>query len=211
MALRARFVSGLLLLVASAVPGIGAAQDREPVYLSVTPTSGRVQLDLAALLSDRTLANAIHQGLPLRISVEAELWQDRFFDSEAGSEGWKASMRYDAVTLRYEVQVQDGASRAFATLGEARAHLQASFALDLRPTRPGRYYYLAVVEVETLSLSDLEELQRWLNGDLDPADGDEGGGGVGRGVRRLFVRALGLPTRRVRLRTESFSFGGAGG
>lgn len=119
-------------------------------------------------------------------------------------------MLYDPVTLRYEVQVGEGRTETFRTLDEARNHLQSAFGLDLRPARPGRYYYLATVEMATLSLSDLEELRRWLSGDLAPAVGGDADvdGAVARGVRRLFVRALGLPTRRIRLRTEAFTFEG---
>ena len=41
--------------------------------------------------------------------------------------------------------------------------------MPLKPREQGRYYYLGQVQVETLSLTDLEELQRWLHGDLAPA------------------------------------------
>ncbi len=165
-------------------------------------------VELDELMNDRSLAEAIHRGLPLRVHVDAELWRDRLFDSETGSAEWRATVIYDPVTLLYEVELPARPAARFEGLAEVRGHLQASFDLDLRPREPGRYYYLAVVEMETLSLSDLDELRRWLRGDLaegvdDPTDD----GAVGRGVRQLFVRALGLPTRRVRLRTPAFDFG----
>ncbi|MEQ9569130.1 MAG: DUF4390 domain-containing protein [Longimicrobiales bacterium] len=209
-----RRLLAVLLVVATAFgarPGVATGQDDGgEAWISVAPRTGAVVVELGALLEDRALANAIHEGLPLRISVDAELWADRFFDSEEGREQWKASVLYDPVTLRYEVQVGDAAIERFRTLAEARTHLQSAFDLDLRPARPGRYYYLATVEMATLSLSDLEELRRWLSGDLAPAVGGDADvdGAVARGVRRLFVRALGLPTRRVRLRTEAFTFEG---
>lgn len=189
-----------------------AGQSDGGPYLRVAPVSGKVLVELGTLLDDRSLTSAVHEGLPLRIRVEAELWRDGFFDSEAGSEEWKGSVVYDPVTLRYEVLVAGSGPVLFSSLDEARRHLEEAFQLDLRPARPGRYYYLAVVEMETLSLSDLEELRRWLGGDLGPAvgGGDDVDGAVGRGVRRLFVRALGLPTRRIRLRTEAFNFEGGG-
>lgn len=197
------------LAAVGARPGAVAGQDEE-TWISVEPRTGGVVVELGALLEDRALANAVHEGLPLRISVDAELWADRLFDSEEGRESWKASVLYDPVTLRYEVQIGQADAVEYRTLDEARDHLQRSFGLGLRPARPGRYYYLATVEMETLSLSDLEELRRWLSGDLAPAVGGEApvDGAVARGVRRLFVRALGLPTRRVRLRTEAFTFEG---
>lgn len=206
----------LLLAAVAALTAVGlpsgglAAQDDGETYISVAPGTGAVEIDLGSLLQDRALANAVHDGLPLRIHVDVELWRDQLFDSEEGRESWRASLVHDPVTLRYGVQVGDAEPRDFSSLDEARSHLQSSFGLDLRPAREGRYYYLAVVEMETLSLSDLEELRRWLSGDLAPAVGGDADvdGAVVRGVRRLFVRALGLPTRRVRLRTEAFTHGG---
>ena len=205
------FTTTLVALVwATAPPAPVAGQDEATSYISVDPTTGRARVELGRLMDDRSLADAIHQGLPLRINVDAELWHDRLFDSEDGRAEWKASVVYDPVTLLYDVEVVGENPVSFPALAEVRAHLQASFVLDLRPRQPGRYYYLAVVEMETLSLSDLEELRRWLRGDLAGSGGaaNETDGAVGRGVRRLFVRALGLPTRRVRLRTPAFTFQG---
>ena len=185
-------------------------QDEQETYISVAPQTGAVRVEVGRLLGDRSLEAAVYEGLPLRIRVDVELWRDGFFDSEVGSEEWRASIVYDPVTLDYEVRAGDGEAREFGTLSAARTHLESTFGLDLRPRRTGRYYYLAVVELETLSLSDLDELRRWLDGDLRPAVGGDDGveGAVAQGVRRLFVRALGLPTRRVRLRTEAFTFEG---
>ena len=96
------------------------------------------------------------------------------------------------------------------TLEEAQAALQQTLDVPLRPNEPGRYYYLAEVEMETLSLTDLEELQRWLRGDLAPAvSGDEEmDDALGRGIRRLLVRMLGLPARRFQVRSPSFPIQG---
>ncbi|HEU0051954.1 MAG TPA: hypothetical protein VFQ39_02210, partial [Longimicrobium sp.] len=78
---------------------------------------------------------------------------------------------------------------------------------DMRPERAGRYYYLARLEVETLSLSDLEELRRWLRGEARPAVAGEKpvGRAVERGLKRFFVRLLGLPARRYEARTHVFN------
>jgi hypothetical protein len=86
------------------------------------------------------------------------------------------------------------------------AALQDRFELPLAPEEAGRFYYLGEVRVETLSLSDLEELQTWLRGDLAPAVSGEGRveDAVGSGVRRMLVRMLGLPARRLRVRSPAF-------
>lgn len=193
-------------------PAWASAQEDEavPVRLEVVPATGALEVQLGDLLADGSLRGAIHQGLPLRVGVRAELWQDRFFDSQRGVAEWHASVVFDPVARSYHVEVQGGITETVASLVAAGEVLQRRFRLPLQPENPGRYYYLAVVEMQTLSLSDLEELQRWLRGELAPAVAGEEDiqGAMARGVRQLFVRALGLPARRLRLRTPTFEFEG---
>jgi hypothetical protein len=61
--------------------------------------------------------------------------------------------------------------------------------------------------VETLSLDELDELRRWLRGEARPAEAGRPPRGVERGVRRIFVRLLGLPSRRYEARTAIFRVG----
>jgi hypothetical protein len=207
----ASLIALVLALASALVPGRATAQDdAAPITLTVTPGTGELDVSLGDLLDDGGLRRAIHQGLPLRVGVRAELWRDGFFDSQRGVAEWRASVVFDPVGRTYLVEVQNSAPRATGSLDEAARVLQEGFELPIRPGRPGRYYYLTVVEMETLSLTDLEELQRWLRGDLAPAVAgeDDVGSAVGRGVRRLFVRALGLPARRIRLRSNVFEIDG---
>ena len=201
---------GLLLIAA---PIALAAQD-DPVASAATD-SGALDVRLSPLLGDPGLRRALHSGLPLRIEVRAELWRDGFFDSQEGAEEWRASIVHDPVRRSYEVEVSGSSPRRVTTLEEAGHLLDDGFGLSLRPTREARYYWLAVVEVQTLSLSDLEELRRWLRGEVAPAVGGDRAGesAVANGVRRMVVRVLGLPTVRRRLRTEAFDFspGASGG
>lgn len=178
--------------------------------LGVAPGSGALEMELGDLFDDGRLRQAIHRGLPLRVAVTAELWRDRFFDTEEESAEWRASVLWDPVAERYRVGVGADEPVDAASLDAVSAVLQERFSLPIRPGEDGRYYYLATIEMETLSLSDLEELQRWLGGELAPAVRGEGDvdGAVSRGMRRLLVRALGLPTRRLRLRSPTFEVGG---
>jgi hypothetical protein len=68
---------------------------------------------------------------------------------------------------------------------------------------------MAVVEMETLSLSDLEELQRWLKGDLAPvvAGEDDMDGALAKGARRILVRVLGLSAKHWEVQSEKFEIG----
>ncbi len=165
---------------------------------------------IGSLLDDEGLVRALHSGLPLRLHVKVELWKDGFFDSQRGKAEWRASVLFDPLGRRYRISIGGESATEIAadTLPEAARAIQDGFDLALRPFEAGRYYYLGQVEVETLSLSDLDELQRWLHGDLATAAAGEEqvGTAVGRGLHRVLVRMLGIPTRRYRVRTEPFTF-----
>lgn len=201
--------------LAMGAPRAASSQEGEgrerPVTLEVEAETGILSVRLGSILDDGGLRRALHSGLPLRVRLHVELWKDRFFDSQRGGADWRATVVYDPLARNYRVETSsDRTVQAVATLADVGAILSSSFAVPLRPGESGRFYYLGVLEVETLSLSDLEELQRWLRGDLAPAVAgeEEVENAMERGVRRLVVRALGLPARRYRVRTETFEVSG---
>ena len=202
----------MALLLSLSIAGSAQAQSGAPLYLRAHPETGALEMRLGNVFEDEALVRALHSGLPLRIQVRAELWKDGFFDSQRGKGEWRASVLYDPLERRYRVATGgEGATElSVDSLPAARDALQAAFVLPLRPFEEGRYYYLGQVEIETLSLSDLDELQRWLRGDLAaPARGEEEvGTAVERGFHRVVVRVLGIPARRYRVRTQPFTFGG---
>ncbi len=188
-----------------------SATEPAPLYLGVSPDHGSLQLRIGSLFTaDEELAEALHSGLPLRILLIGELWKDGFFDSQVARGEWRASVVYDPLGRRYRVNTA-GRGRpeiAVDSLPLVEDVLEEEFSLSVRPRERGRYYYLVRIEIETLSLADLEELQRWLRGELgSAATGEESGeSAVGRGVREVLVKMLGLPAKRFRLRSASFEF-----
>ena len=198
------------LVLAFAAGGVRAQDaDPRPASIAFDAEATRLTLELGDLLEDGGLRRALEQGLPLRLRLDAELWRDGFFDRQEGAAEWGASVILDPVAREYEVAVAGvGRIARLVTLSEVADALEAAFDLRLRPGRDARYYYLAELEVETLSLSDLDELRRWLGGDVASAvrGEEEVESAIASGVRRIFVRALGLPARRERLRTPSFDW-----
>ena len=87
--------------------------------------------------------------------------------------------------------------------GAAQAPFKAGISL---PKKGQRGYYNLLLDVETLSLSDLDEVQRWLRGELKPAVSGKRNPGtaLGRGVRTLVVRLLGGEKRHYEARTGTF-------
>lgn len=191
-----------------------AQEDDAPVRLSVE-SDGSVHIQVTSLLDEGGLVRALHSGLPLRILVEAQLWKDGFFDSQRGRAEWRATVVYDPLEERYRVASagSDTVAVVVDSLPAVGRVLQERFSLPLGPQEEGRFYYLGEVQVETLSLSDLEELQQWLRGDLASAVAGEGRveDAVGSGVRRVLVRMLGLPARRFRVRSPTFEAPARGG
>ncbi|TVR57345.1 MAG: DUF4390 domain-containing protein [Gemmatimonadales bacterium] len=195
----------LLALFLAAAPVV--AQERvPPLDLRMQEGDGSVRLILGEVLESPGVRQSLESGLPVRMGIVVELWRDRVLDALEGRHEWRATVLMDPLSNRYLVETGDGVSGDFASLAGARAFLQGRLQVPLAPERGGRFYYLARLEVETLSLSDLEELRRWLQGDLGPAvEGrEEVRGAVGRGLRRLLVRALGLPVQRYQTRTATF-------
>ena len=192
---------GLCLLLASSA----YAQS-----LSVAPDASagqRAVLRVRDILADDELEEAVRSGLPLRMRFLVELWRDAFFDELVATEQWTTVLTYDALSKQYVVRARaDARARVFADFAAARVAIETAYAAALRPQRRGRYYYTGALDIETLSLSDLEELERWLKGELQPAvSGDRSiPGAIGQGARRLFIRVLSLPERRLEARSERF-------
>jgi hypothetical protein len=200
---------GLLLLPILHAPQGASALQTDPLALQVQATDGGVRVSLAGALEDGGLQRALEAGLPLRIRLVAELWRDRFFDSQEGRYEWRATVRFDPLGGVYRVDLAEDVVLQAGSLTEVAVGLEAALRVPLRPMQPGTYYYLARLEMETLALSDLEELQRWLRGELAPSIGEaEVGSALGRGLRRIFVRVLGVPVRRLQARTPRFNWEG---
>jgi len=202
-----RFLCAAALLLALAAPA--GAQSRRALTVASAGAAGqwRPVIRTPALLRDAGLRQALESGLPLRFQLRAELWRkgspfDQLVDAEEVS---RAMLR---APLEAGYSIEDGrVERRYPTLAAAEAALQSAFAPQLRPRYVGRYYYIVRLEVETLSLSDLDELRRWLRGEAGPAvTGDQPvGRAVERGLKRVFVRLLGLPARRYTARTGLFT------
>lgn len=205
------YFGALVLLLLSAFAGTGAdttaVQEPRLAVRADSAANGRAVLDLGPVLDDAALAEAVRSGLPLRIDVRVELWRDGFFDSLEGGEDWAAVLLFEPLERQYVVRHATRPARRFNDYMRAREVVESVYMLALAPRRAGKYYYTATLEIETLSLSDLEELERWLRGELGPAVSGERSivDAMGAGARRLLIRLLGLPSRRVEARSERFT------
>ena len=198
--------AGFLLLLATRAD---SAEAQVAGAFSVRPASAaerwRPLVEIPNLLEDPVLQNALSSGLPLRFHLRVELWERSIFDRLAESQEISLAVLQDPLDRMYRIETAVNVS-ALPTRSDAQAAIRATLRPGVQPRGGGRFYYLATLEVETLSLSDLEELRRWIRGEVQPAVEGRAppGRAVERGLRRVFVRLLGLPTRRFETRSDIF-------
>ncbi|HSE28611.1 MAG TPA: hypothetical protein VLA95_10315 [Gemmatimonadales bacterium] len=206
-----RFVAFLLLLgvapplaaqprlVARLAPDTGATGTRAPL----------VRVD--GLLADERWTSALESGLPLRLHFRLQRWRVRgsWFDDPEQVVDWDVVVRRDPLREEYAVETTlEGrrSARRYATTEALSAALGYSYLVRMAPRDRGTYYYQVLLNITTLSDSDLAELERFLRGDLGSAAAGEDGVGdaLGRGARRLLLRIAGLPSLRLDARSGRF-------
>jgi hypothetical protein len=185
-----------------------------PVSTSPAPPPGPV-IRTANVIADRELQKLLQNGFPANLHYRADLWsRGGWFDDVESSIEWDVFVRYEPLTKTYRVARVIG-NRAenlgrFERYEDAQAAIARPYTAPLpaRRTR-ARQYYIVVLEIEVLSLSDLDEVERWLSGELRPAVRGKRNPGtaLGRGISTLATRLLGGEKRRYEQRTETFRVG----
>jgi hypothetical protein len=212
-----RLAAGVTL-AASPLPRLHA-QEAQPVRLLVTlsPDSSQNGARAPVVRSENLLAgdsrwlSALRSGLPVRLHYRVEVWRSRegWFDVFARQAEWDLLVRHEPLLDQYTLLTFAGASRQerrYATLDALGAALAFAYQVNVRPTEGGRYYYAASLQVSTLSDSDLDELERFLAGDLqrEAKGGENLGDALGRGATRFLLRLAGLPSLRLEARSDRF-------
>jgi hypothetical protein len=166
----------------------------------------------SSLITDGATVDLLRNGFPARLHYTMERWTTGgWFDGIAAEAQWDVVVRYDALGKAFHVyRVARGQTTLlgiFATVAAADAALGAPFQAPIAPPKRGqRGYYTLVLDIEALSLTELDELEQWLRGDLRPAvrGRKNAGTAVGRGVRTIVVRLLGGEKRRYEARSPTF-------
>jgi hypothetical protein len=213
-----RAAGAVLILLAFGGPGALAAQapaDSAPPPPRLTvqvsrDSAGALRGALVRaqhLMADGVAAGALRQGFSARFTVRVGLWRDgRFVDREERSVAWENVVLLDPIAARYELIRSTGDVERFTSLARLDTALALPAMVELAPSQPdARYYFVASVEMTTLSVSEVEEVERWLRGDLGRAVTERGdvGSALGRGARLVLVRLSGLPSRRLETRTPT--------
>lgn len=215
--------------VRAALLGAWLASTAAPTIRAQDPSDVRLQVTLAAdstlsgsrspiVRSQNMLAgnsrwlSALRSGLPVRLHYRVEVWRSRgaWFDTFERQAEWDVLIRHEPLLDQYTLLTFVGAARQerrYATLDALGAALSFAYQVNVRPIEAGRYYYAASLQVSTLSDSDLDELERFLAGDLDGTAerGEDLGDALGRGATRFLLRLAGLPSLRLEARSQHFT------
>jgi hypothetical protein len=206
----------LLLALALAAPVRGWAQGAPGLEIQL-PTPSRLTAEgplvrARGVLSDPRMRELLRSGFPARLSYRVELWSsERFFDELHRTAAWEVNVRWRGVDQKYEVvQVVDGRAFSlgtFARVEDAESAVERPLRVPIAaPASRRRFYYQATLEVRTLSVSDLDEVNAWLSGELRPAVRGQRNPGtaLSRGFRSLTTRLLGGERREYGARTATF-------
>jgi hypothetical protein len=176
-----------------------------------SPSAGP-QIGFAHVLEDEQTRELVRSGFPAQLHFRLELWRVGRWVNEVEREvEWDIVVGYDPGSQSYRVhrrfgpQVED--LGAFGTLSSAQAASEQPVRVPVTPRRRGnRYYYNLTLDVEALSVSDLDQLERWLRGELRPAVRGENNPltAIGNGALTLVTRILGGERRHYERRSATF-------
>ncbi len=203
--------------MALAAPGAAQSAPARPGIELQLPNASRLAMEgplvrSRAMLSDARMRDLLQSGFPARLHYRVELWADgRLFDELTRTAEWDVVIRFLGVEQTYEVvQIVSGRTLslgAFNRIEDAEAAASRPVRVPITaPRSERRFYYQAALQVDVLSSSDLDEVNRWLQGELSPAVRGERNAGTAfaRGVRSLTSRLLGGERREYATRSASF-------
>jgi hypothetical protein len=166
------------------------------------------RVQAVGLLDDGKFVELMRSGFPLRLHFRLELWKDRsgWFDRYITGWDWDAVARDDPLAEEIVLIRTGGGVTRYNTTEDLAAALSVPYRVSLAAPGSGRFYLVARLDVTTLNDTDLEELTRWLRGDVTPAvSGRENlGQALAHGAQRALVRIAGLPTLTLEARSEVF-------
>ena len=209
-----RVLLGVLAFVAGVSASPLAAQDTHVrLGVAVTPSAALKEgpfVTSSNLLEDPKTRELLRNGFPARIHYRLELWQKGgFSDDRAGLAEWDVLVAFDPTSQQYTVLRHTAASKvsenfgSFPSLATAETQFGRPYKASLHPDGSGRYYYNLIVDVQTLTVSDLDALEQWLRGSSAPPRSNVFRG-IWNGLGTLVSRILGGDKRKYEQRSEIF-------
>jgi hypothetical protein len=204
-------------LVGFALWAAPLAAQRPRVQLDVAfaaataPTVG-ANVSTESLLDDPKTRELLHSGFPARIHYRLELWRKGggfLGDERHGLTEWDVLVAFDPAGAMFNVVRRGDENRmlenygGFPTLVAAEAAFGRALRVDLHPDGSGKFYYNLVLDVQTLTVSDLDALQQWLRGPEAPSKNPLKA--IRNGIGTLVSRLLGGDKRHYERRSDVFT------
>jgi hypothetical protein len=207
-----------LLVVALTVLPLPRAEAQGPSRVEVsltTAVSGQRGTPLVRsmnILADHDIREMMHSGFPARLHYRLELWGAAgFFDDLKRQTEWDVIVRYNPLKRRYTATRIEGdrvtALGSFDSLDPVEELLSHATQPALAvPEGHDKYYYNLALDVQMLSVSDLDEVERWLKGDIAPAVHGEKSPGtaIGQSAKSLVTKLLGGQIKHYEARSKVF-------
>ena len=196
------------LIAVTVALGMPLSAQRAPKLEVSPPTSdGGATVTSTNLFAEPDMRELVRSSFPASLRFRLELWREgRVFDDLEGAFQWDLIIQYDPTAERYHLirrlngKLEDLGS--FATLATAQTALEKPLKTPLAPERrSARYYYVLSLDIEALSVSDMDQLERWLRG----VRGGTAASALGSGMRTLMLRMLGGEKRVFDKRSMTFA------
>jgi len=158
-----------------------AAQRADVKLDVVVPQNGTAaegpSVIVANLLASSKTRELLRSGFTTGIHFRLELWNEGHLVNDlSGRLDWDVFVFYDPTAKLYNVVRRMGNTHenfgGFETITSAETQFDGPFRVPLHPSHSGRYYYNLVVDVQSLSESDLDASLQWLRGSSGPVKGN---------------------------------------
>jgi hypothetical protein len=200
----------VVLALVLAMPGWTAAQDRVRLEVGVNQARQPV-VRTPGILRDNRWLEALRNSFPLRMRFRVEIWRVRtdWFDAHERAFEWETVVQYQPLVDEYSRTGLWGGSvrqvERFGTLAELERRMEQDNVVAITPAGPGEYYFIASLEIRTLTDQEMEDLERFLRGVADPIGPQEDPGSpVSRTTRRILLRFGGLPYQELEAKSSRF-------
>lgn len=194
MALAVTFAASALPLGAQARPQLKLDLPADSLLTRTGPL-----VSTSNMLAGQRLRDLLNAGFPARFHFRVELWSEgRVFHSFQKAGEFDVLARYLAADKVYEViHVQNDRATPlgkFAAVADAERAIGRPTSAPVRAQPSGRnQYYQATLTVEALSEKDIDEVGRWLEGEIEPGITGRANpaSSLSRGIRSVFARLVG--------------------
>jgi len=191
-----------------------SALSQEPVYkyVDILNDTLRVQVDIVDSLPD-DLIKQINKGVPISFEFDLELWQKRsgWFDKLIEKQTISNRVRFDSWDKRFTVVRRAPALVVEHSLRKLRETLEivmTTDSLNFAINDPSEFYYLVCqMTIESMSLSNFQEVESWLKGELSdpkPPKVEEAPDKFGEFIFNTALKLSGLKNISKEIRTEMF-------